>query len=176
MLHHRGLIFYIKGNVRIQVTTDDRIYFYLINQDTLKPKLENVMYNYMNCNQMMFGSKVRYCITYKTNQKSFTIYRRKYNHNFKIPVVSENLEGSKCLELVRHDMFLCTQIDKVNQYSLDNDPKMSFKFIDKLDIQLLEDKEAREPNEIIAIQTCQNEEYIAVISGKRLIGNEEKIN
>lgn len=63
----RGLIFYIKGNVRIQVTTDDRIYFYLIDPETLKPKLENVMYNYMNCNQMMFGSKVRYCITYKTN-------------------------------------------------------------------------------------------------------------
>jgi hypothetical protein len=41
---------------------------------------------------------------------------------------------------------------------------------------LLEDTQAREPNEIIAIQKCQNDEYIAVISGKRLIGNEEKIN
>lgn len=89
-------------------------------------------------------------------------------------MVEENLEGSKCLELVKHDMFLCTNIDKVNQYSLDN--QTPYKFIDKLDITLLEDKDAREPNEIIAIQTCQNEEYIAVISGKRLIGNEEKIN
>ena len=46
----------------------------------------------------------------------------------------------------------------------------------RLDITLLEDTQAREPNEIIAIQKCQNDEYIAVISGKRLIGNEEKIN
>lgn len=100
----------------------------------------------MNCNQMMFGSKVRYCITYKTNQKSFTIYRKKFEHNFKIPVVSENLEGSKCLELVRHDIFLCTNIDKVNIYDIE-----SFKYLGRLDIQLLEDTEAREPNEIIAI-------------------------
>jgi len=36
---------------------------------------------------MMFGSKVRYCITYKTNQKSFDIYRRKYEHDFRVNVV-----------------------------------------------------------------------------------------
>lgn len=99
------------------------------------------------------------------------IYRRKYEHNFKIPVVSENLEGSQCLELVRHDIFLCTNIDKVNVYHIE-----SFDHLDRLDIQLLEDTEAREPNEIIGIQKCQNDEYIAVISGKRLVGNEEKIN
>lgn len=63
----RGFIYYIKGNVRIQVTTNDKIYFYLIDKDTLEPELENVMNNFMSCNQMMFGSKVRYCVTYKTN-------------------------------------------------------------------------------------------------------------
>lgn len=66
-IQSRGLIFYIRGNVRITVTSDDKIQFYLIDKKTLKPQLENVMSNYMNCNQMMFGSKVRYCITYKTN-------------------------------------------------------------------------------------------------------------
>lgn len=49
-IESRGLIFYIKGNVRIQVTSDDKIQFYEIDQTTLKPKLENVMYNFMNCN------------------------------------------------------------------------------------------------------------------------------
>lgn len=61
----RGFIYYIKGNIRIQVTSDTHIYFYLIDKDTLMPKLENVMFNYMGCNQMMFGSKVRYGISYK---------------------------------------------------------------------------------------------------------------
>ena len=36
--------------------------------------------------------------------------------------------------------------------------------------------ETREPNEVIAIQKCQNEEYIAIISGKNLILSEQKPN
>lgn len=63
----RGFIYFIKGNIRIQVTTDELIYFYLINQETFMPELENCMYNYMGCNQMMFGRRVRYGISYKTN-------------------------------------------------------------------------------------------------------------
>ena len=67
VIEKRGFIYYIKGNIRIQITTDDKIYFYLIDKETLEPILENVMYNYMGCNQCMFGSKVRYAVTYKTN-------------------------------------------------------------------------------------------------------------
>ena len=78
----RGFIYFIKGNKRIQVTADDSIYFYIINPDTLMPELENVMHNYMNCNQMMFGSRVRYGITYKTNERSFHVYKRKFTHDF----------------------------------------------------------------------------------------------
>ena len=63
----RGFIYYIKGNIRIQITTDQKIYFYLIDKETYMPELENVMYNFMCCNQMMFGSRVRYGISYKTN-------------------------------------------------------------------------------------------------------------
>lgn len=31
VIEARGFIYYIKGNVRIQITTDDKIYFYLID-------------------------------------------------------------------------------------------------------------------------------------------------
>lgn len=65
---------------------------------------------------MMFGSKVRYCITYKTNQKSFQIYRRKFLHNFKVTVNNENLEGSKGLEFGKLGIFLVTKTDKVILY------------------------------------------------------------
>ena len=67
MINARGSIYFIKGNKRIQITCDDRIYFYLIDPKTFEPTLENVMANYMGCTQMMFGSRVRYGITYKTN-------------------------------------------------------------------------------------------------------------
>jgi len=134
------------------------------------PFLENVMFNYMNCTQMMFGSKVRYGITYKTNQRSFTVYRRKYQHNFKVPVVSTNLEGSRGLELSKSGMFLCSKVDKVLMYDIDK-----FHFIDEIPIKLLPSVE-REPNEVIALQKCQNEEWLAIISGKNLIRAEQKPN
>ena len=65
-LHHRGFLSFNKGNIRIQITTDNSIYFYLMCKETLMPKLENVMFNYMNCTQMLFGKKVKYGVTYST--------------------------------------------------------------------------------------------------------------
>ena len=61
----RGQIFFIRGNIRIQIITDDKVFFFIMNKETLEPKLENVMYNYMNCSMMMFGPLVRFGITYK---------------------------------------------------------------------------------------------------------------
>mmetsp|Transcript_2923 Transcript_2923/g.4511 ORF Transcript_2923/g.4511 Transcript_2923/m.4511 type:complete len:194 (-) Transcript_2923:3193-3774(-) len=46
----RGFIYYIRGNVRIQIVTDEKIYFYMIDKDTLEPILDNVMKNFMSCN------------------------------------------------------------------------------------------------------------------------------
>lgn len=49
-LNIKGFIYFIKGNKRIQITTDQHIFFYLIDPKTYEPELENVMYNFMNCN------------------------------------------------------------------------------------------------------------------------------
>ena len=94
-----GRIFFMKFNKHIQVTTTQHIYFYEINKDTLLPHLANVMNNFMNCAMMMYGKMGRYCVTYKTNMKSFDLYRRKYEHDFRVKVVDENLEGSKGIYL-----------------------------------------------------------------------------
>ena len=166
----RGFIYYIKGNVRIQIVTDDKVRFYLMNKDTLMPILENVMFNFMTCNNMMFGSKVRYCVTYKTNQKSFDIYRRKYWHDFKVPITNENLEGSICLELQKMNSFLVSKVDTIIMYDSE-----SFEQIDSVPIKLLK-ADTREPNQVIAMVKSQDEEYLAVVSGKILIMNEQKTN
>ena len=68
---------------------------------------------------MMFGSRVRYGISYKQNQKSFDIYRRKYMHNLKVCVNSENFEGGKSVEIVTMNIFLVSQIDKVLMFDSD---------------------------------------------------------
>jgi hypothetical protein len=90
----RGQIYFIRGNVRIQIVTDEKVYFYMINKETLLPTLENVMYNYMQCSQMMFGARVRFGITFKSNQPGFQIYTRKYFHNFKVQLNTTNYEGA----------------------------------------------------------------------------------
>jgi hypothetical protein len=43
----RGNIYFIRGNIRIQVCTDEYVYFYMIDKETFMPTLENVMYNNM---------------------------------------------------------------------------------------------------------------------------------
>ena len=164
--HVRGFIYYIKGNVRIQIVTDDKIYFYLIDKETFECIYENVMFNFMNCSQMMFGCKVRYSVCYKTNQRSFDIYRRKYEHDFKVPISSENLEGSIGLELIKNHSFLVSKIDKVMM--VDSETFLPY---DEIPIKLLK-ADTREQNEVIAMKKSADEEFIGIISGKILIMNE----
>lgn len=97
---------------------------------------------------MMFGSKVKYGITYKTNQKSFSIYTKKYLHNFKVNVNPDNLEGSKGLEIVSMNQFLVTKIDKVLIYDCNTYARVS-----EIPITLLK-TETREPNEVVALAKC----------------------
>jgi hypothetical protein len=142
----------------------------LVDRETLMPELENVMYNYMQCSYMMIGPKVRYCVTYKNAMKGYNIYRAKYVHNFKVNVENKNLEGSKVMELTTINGFMVTTKSGVLLYDSNN-----FQKIGALDITLLESVE-REPNEVLAIQKCQNEEYLAVLTGKNLIMQEQKLN
>ena len=66
------------------------------------------MSNFMYCNQMMIGAAKRYSITYKTNQKDFEIYRRKYMHNLRVCVNDNNFEGSKSVEMPLSNFFLAS--------------------------------------------------------------------
>ena len=103
------------------------------------------MFNYMGCNHMMFGSKVKYGVSYKTNQRSFQVYRRAYLHNFKVPIHTENLERSRAIELTSLNIFMLTKTDKVCIFDSE-----TFEQIGELPIKLLK-TESREINEIISI-------------------------
>lgn len=58
---------------------------------------------------MMFGARVRYGITYKTGQPNFTIYTRKYFHNFKVAISAENMEGSKGANLSKTHQYVMAE-------------------------------------------------------------------
>lgn len=133
------------------------------------PDLENAMFNYMNCSQMMFGSKVRYCVTYKTNQSSFDVYRRKYEHEFRANVMSHNLDGSRGLQIESMNAFVVSMVDIIKFYEVD-----SYTEIKECLIKIpLFPSVTREPNEIISMVISSTEEMLAVISGKNLIMNEQ---
>lgn len=134
------------------------------------PELENCMYNYMQCNQMMFGRRVRFGISYKTNERSFEIYRRKYMHNLRVQVHDSDFSGSKGIELTTMNTFLVTKINQVLMFD-----STTFKQCGEIPIQLL-DSDTREPNEVIGLQKTQCENWLAIISGKNLIRNEQKQN
>lgn len=60
-----GFIYFIKGNLQLQITTETHIYFYNVDEETLMPKLKNVMYNFVSCTNLLFGADSRYCLTFK---------------------------------------------------------------------------------------------------------------
>jgi len=121
----------------------------------------------MGCSEMMFGSKVRYCITYKTNQKSFDIYRRKYVHDYNVNVVSDNFDGQVGLPIDSMGAFLVSKIDVVQFYDVN-----TFKETKESTIKIpLFPSTSREPNQIISMQVSGDEQYLAVLSGKNLVMN-----
>lgn len=130
------------------------------------------MHNFMNCTNMIFGSKVRYCITFKTNCKNFEVFTRKHVQGFKVRLLQENLEGSKGIDVESMGTFLVSKKDSVHMYDAQN-------FQEKIDhtikIQLMESK-TREVNQIISMVMCPYEQNLAIISGKNLIMNEQKPN
>ena len=80
------------------------------------PNLANVMNNFMDCSIMMYGVRGRYCVTYKTNEKSFNIYKRKYVHDFRVKVIEEDYSGSKSLYLKNTKLFLVYYKNMVRFY------------------------------------------------------------
>jgi hypothetical protein len=80
----RGQIYFVRGNIRIQIVTDEKIYFYLIDKETFMPTLENCMNNFMKCSMMAIGTRVRFAVCYKSSQEGLSIYTRKNYHNFKV--------------------------------------------------------------------------------------------
>jgi len=110
----RGQIFFIKGNVRIQIVTDTKIFFYLIDPNTFMPALENSMNNFMGCSLMMIGRRVRFGITYKTNQPGFVIFARTSYHNFKVTIDTNNWEGSCGVNLSEINSYAIARCDEIS--------------------------------------------------------------
>ena len=135
----------------------------------MEPRLENVMYNFMNCTQMLFGSKVRYCITYVQGEKSFSVYTRKFINSFYPTIVEDNFSASSGLVVKSMNAFLVSVKEKIRFYDLD--AYIEFEACE-ITIPLLQNQAGqRKPNQVIKMTVSQDDEYLAVISGQNLVKN-----
>jgi hypothetical protein len=69
---------------------------------------------------MMIGSSLQEAISYKTNERGFDIYQRKYMHNIMVCVDDQNFEGCKAIEITTSNIILVTKIDRVLMYDCDS--------------------------------------------------------
>jgi len=68
----------------------------------------------------MIGPKVKYAITYKVNEQSFELYRKRYKHDFKVPVISkEDFEGGLAMDLSSVNSFVVAWHDQVKVFNSD---------------------------------------------------------
>ena len=68
----------------------------------------------------MFGARVRYGITFKANQPGFQVYSRKYFHNFKVAVTTNNYEGSVGSNLSLMKSYVMAEKTKIGVYDQEN--------------------------------------------------------
>jgi hypothetical protein len=134
------------------------------------PKLENTMNNYIGCTAMLFGSMVKYGVTYKQDLPGFELYKRKYTHDFKNLIVDENFNKSYPLEVEIINSFLVSKNDKIMLFNSD-----TYAITNEFKIKIHEST-TREQNQILSMKMCEDEEYLAIISGKLLIKNEQQPN
>lgn len=96
---------------------------------------------------MMFGPKVKFCITYKNNEAGFDVYTRKFTHSLTANVIKDDLEGSHGLHIESMNAFLISKKDTIRMYDSQTYQEMSDHCIQ---VKLLE-SETKEENEIIAM-------------------------
>ena len=161
----RGTLFFIRGNIRIQITCEEKIYFYIINKMTLMPELENVMYNFMNCSSLMFGSRVRYGISFKQSQPDFEIYTRSHYHNFKVCINNNNFEGAVGCNLASQNAYVMAEKLNVGVYSAEN-----FKTKQKWELELDE-----QDVEVFYVTVSKCEKKLGMLVGRQGIRNKVDI-
>jgi len=69
---------------------------------------------------MMFGAKVRYGISFKANEPGFKIYTRKYFHNFKVAITTNNYEGAVGENMTKMGTYVMAEKTKIGVYDNKN--------------------------------------------------------
>ena len=72
------------------------------------------------------------------------MYKRKYHHDFTLPLNSKNMEGAIGMELNKINAFVVAHVDTMKIYD-----QNTFTEIEVFPIELLKDTKNREPNQVL---------------------------
>ena len=119
-LYHRikdgGFLYFTHGDNQIQVTTEQQIKFYKIDEDTDIPSLDHVLSNFVGCTSMMFGLESKYCITYKMGEVGVNIYKRKFIHTFLATLNTSCFEQSTAVSVNQIQQYLISFGNKIKVF------------------------------------------------------------
>ena len=62
-----GFVESVRGSNRFQLITDKYIHFYIFDENSDIPRLENAIFNFMGCSSMVIDKNSSICFTYKQN-------------------------------------------------------------------------------------------------------------
>lgn len=163
----RGQVYYIKGTLRFQICSDQKIYFVILDKETLLPRVENVMFNSTGSFQMIIGTKSRYSITFRMKQSGFMVMSKKHTNNFRVEVTTANVEGSVGVNIPSINAYVGCEKLKIGVYDDKTfEVKQQWRAIQsqgKIDI------------EILYITVSDDESRIALALGKQLVKDHQHI-
>lgn len=100
------------------------------------------MYNFMGCSTMMYGPRSFYCITYKSNQIGFNIYRRMYHHNFLVNLRDESYEDCQGITVNSNNTYIIAIKNEIRVYS-----QATFQIIDTIQVPFKENVHVKREGE-----------------------------
>lgn len=105
------------GNKEFTITTQEKIYFYSLDNKTLKPIPITVIFNFMACSQILSGPKYDINISYMLDHNDFLISQRNKHHNFKVSIEHGTFGRMWCIDLKEFNSYAVSSKNKVNIHS-----------------------------------------------------------
>lgn len=160
----RGTVYFMRGNVRFQITTEERVYFYLISRETLEPQLENVMGNYLGCSNLLFGARVRYGVAFKASEPGIQVHRRRLFHNFKV-----------CLHQEPSGEAVCDELRSLKQFIVGRQRRVQINWSANFQMAVEWEIKTAPDLEILYLKASSDERKIGVFVGRRQVKNQVEI-
>ena len=124
----------------------------------------------MGCISLIVDNLDKICVTFKSGQPNFSIYRRKYDHGFREIIDATSREGCCGLNVPSKGFFLISDDDYIQVHN-----EKTYKSIYKHDIPLKE-SDTDDQIEILSIRISPKEDLLGVLSGKNLIKGIEELH